>query len=157
MGTGRAMSEGAAMHPVRAVRRFGRTAWTLAAWAIAAMWIVAFAGDDSSTSGPAQPAPAEAARLEMGIRDVLWQELPRAVRQAVLAPDGRVWYVLASAPESGTPGPVDAAVVRRAIEREFRKVDPQVTDAVPALFEASGRVWFITTDGTKLLGYDGKA
>jgi hypothetical protein len=106
---------------------------------------------------PAQAAPSAGSRLDITIRDVLWQELPRAVRQAVLSPDGRVWYVLASARKPGESGPVDVPVVRGDIEREFRQPDPQIIDAVPALFEPSGRTWFITTDHSKLLGYDGKA
>src|SRR6185369_16059074 len=50
----------------------------------------------------------------------------------------------------------DEDVLRGVIAREFGRQAPQVIDARPALFEKSGRVWFIIGGGDRLLGYDGK-
>lgn len=89
---------------------------------------------------------------EIRLREVAWQPLPKAVIAVFVGPDGRIWYQLR---HPARKEKLD--VVRRVIEREFRKKSPQLYGAQPVLFEPGGRVWFRTHSQSTLLAYDGKA
>ena len=100
-------------------------------------------------SVPAAPtvSPALPARLEISLRNVLWQTLPDEVYTAFVGPDDRVWYVL--------QGSLKLPAAQALIEREFRQGSPQVAGLRPVLFEQDGRVWF--EEGRRTLwGYDGR-
>lgn len=85
-------------------------------------------------------------------RNVMWQELPRQVREVFVDPHDRVWYQLHEPTQA-----VDLATVRAIIKREFTRPAPQIVGARPVLFEPGGRVWFAALSESVLLGYDGKA
>lgn len=86
---------------------------------------------------------------EIRLRDVMWQELPPQVRGVYVDPHDRVWYELERPAQRA-----DLAAVRVMLKREFSQAAPQLCGAYPVLFEADGRVWFVS--GATLLGYDGK-
>lgn len=114
---------------------------------------------------PAAPVPMGVDGLpipiDTSLRAVRWQPLPQQVKQVLVGPDQRVWYVMSrpTTPWSQAPPGERAglAIVKRLIEREFARPAPQLWWARPALFEKSGRVWFVTSDGQHLLGYAGVA
>src|SRR5688572_12143379 len=95
-------------------------------------------------------------RIEIRPADVRWQPLPTQVIDVHVSPhDDRPWYVLR--PIKSNP---QLDTVKRCIEREFAQPAPQLVDATPALFEPTGRVWFVVRawppERNVLLGYDGK-
>ena len=81
----------------------------------------------------------------------MWQVLPDAVEAVFVGPDDRIWHQLQHPAQRE-----DVQRVRRIIEQQFQANSPQVFGAQPALFERSGRVWFLTHSRTTLLGYDGR-
>lgn len=85
------------------------------------------------------------------IRDVLWQALPEGVHSVFVGSDDRLWLVLRHPSRAE-----DVDNVKRIIEREFRKEAPQLYGARPILFEATGRIWFLTYSRKAILGYDGE-
>jgi hypothetical protein len=91
-------------------------------------------------------------RLDITIRPVRWQSLPEQVKQVYIGPDQRLWCVLSAADQK-----VSLELTKRSIAREFSQAMPQIIGARPALFEKSGRVWFIAEGGRTLLAYQAAA
>jgi hypothetical protein len=98
--------------------------------------------------------------IDFTLRNVRFQVLPDEVHEVFVGPDQKIWF------EMDYPGPeLDLARVRRVVEREFPKANPQVVDAQPVLFEPGGRLWLSAYGAAEkpsaprpgvLLGYDGK-
>ncbi len=94
-------------------------------------------------------------RLDISLKNVRWQSLPKEVRRVYVAPDGRVWCV------RGWPGAVSSvSEIKQHIESEFRQPMPQIQKAQLLLFEPGGRVWFSANNAQTadilLLGYNGQ-
>jgi hypothetical protein len=103
---------------------------------------------------PPRPADDLPPHVEINVRNVLWQFLPEGVEEVSVGPDQRTWYIMTAPPE----WPADIGSIKRLIEREFPKQNPQLCVAVPILFEPGGRVWFLAPANASvqaLLGYDG--
>ena len=91
------------------------------------------------------------AHVDFTFQNVRYQVLPNEVRRVFVSPDDRAWLEMRAG-----RGPYDSAWMRRQIEREFSKPVPQLTGAVPVLFEPGGRIWFLCDGQGVLLGYDGR-
>lgn len=133
--------KGVGMQAIRRGNRFLRDGSTI--WRIACLVIIFSA---NLADVPAREFPEHIAPVELA--DMLWQVLPDAVQAVFVGPDDRVWYQLEHPAMKE-----DLPRVRRIIEEQFAKQSPQLFGVRPALFEASGRGWFITHSGTTLLGF----
>jgi len=93
-------------------------------------------------------------RLDLRLADEMWQPLPRAVREVWVGPDQRLW--ITRYPDSV----MDREAVKKHIEREYPRPDPQLQNVRIALFEPNGRVWFSFNDYQNgedwILGFDGR-
>ncbi|HHH75609.1 MAG TPA: hypothetical protein ENL03_01125 [Phycisphaerae bacterium] len=93
-----------------------------------------------------------AGEVEIKLADVTWQSLPGEVQDVYVENGKRCWYIVKAEKDA----PEDIAAVKKNIAQAFNKENPQIVGAIPALFAPDSRVWFITTSGGVLLGYDGK-
>ena len=121
--------------------------WAMLAVALSAAAVLGAARCPAGEAAAPPPGPPE--RIDLALRNVLWQTLPDAVQAVSVGPDQRLWCQLRYA------GPEDLAAIRQRIEREFGEKNPQISGASPVLFQSSGRVWFQTADRKRILGYDG--
>ena len=97
-------------------------------------------------------------RLEIALRNVRFQALPREVRRVHVGPDGRMWFNLDPAQFGAGRTSIDnIPAFRNRIAREFTQKSPQFYGGELALFEPGGRVWFFLPRHCLLLGYDGNA
>jgi len=97
--------------------------------------------------------------------DLQWQLLPPEVAAVTIGADDRIWYTFSrererryKAVHHGIEVPQEPFAldhIRGRIEKEFRRKTPHLTEARPVFFEPGGRVWFVTTRSTNLIGYDG--
>lgn len=79
--------------------------------------------------------------------------LPKTTFDVRVAPDGRLWSLVAAEAE----WPPDPEKFKRHVERHFHNVRPEAPNAEIALFDNRGRVWFHTgAQRELLLGYDGR-
>ncbi len=101
---------------------------------------------------PAQPpaTPPTMALPEVHERLVRWQTLPPEIRFVFISPDQRRWYV---ANDGNTP--VALSQAKAEIEQQWKAPGPVLRGSCPALFEKTGRAWFISADSRTLLAYDG--
>jgi hypothetical protein len=100
---------------------------------------------------------AQFERLEIALRNVRFQALPREVRRVHVGPDGRMWFNLDPAQlDPGRASADNIPAFRDRIAREFTQKSPQYYGADLALFEPGGRVWFFLPQHCLLLGFDGK-
>ena len=99
----------------------------------------------------AQAAPNAPPTTEVRLANERWQALPADIRMVYVGPDGRNWYVAKLDPKDS-----DEAKAKADIAEQWSKPAPVLHHSRPALFEKSGRVWFITADGHMLYGYDSK-
>jgi len=97
-------------------------------------------------------APCPGGEVEIKIDDVTWQSLPGEVEDVYVENGLRCWYIIKAEKDA----PDDVAAVKKSIAAAFTKKNPQIVGARPALFAPDSRVWFITSSGKVLLGYDGK-
>jgi hypothetical protein len=96
-------------------------------------------------------APAKDPLAGLQIREVRWQMLPPEIEMACIGPDQRTWLVT-TAPEKMP----DVAAIKAEIATQWARPLPILHGARPALFEKSGRAWFISRDAKTLLAYNGK-
>ena len=90
-------------------------------------------------------------RLEIRLDNGPTQDLPREVRNVIVAPDGRTWY------ERSCPGRDRSLTsIKAELTAEFDRPAPQLRDCHLQAIEPGGRAWFWVSAHNMLWGYDGK-
>lgn len=139
--------------------------WSATVWAAACVCFFFWAPIAQGTASDSLISDGQDEIERIQLDNVQWQLLPPEIAAVTIGPDTRIWYTFSRERERhrksvrhGVKAPEEPFAldhIRKRIKKEFRSETPHLSEARPVFFEPGGRVWFVTTRWTNLIGYDG--